>query len=258
MGIAIGGASLGSVVAPPLAVWLAARTGWRGAFLATGLIGAAWVACWCWLSGGMPAETADDNHDGSAPPAQRPALFALLGRLDVWGLALMRFVFDPVFYFYMFWIPKYLSAERHATQEQIGLLTWIPFLALGFSNALGGWVSDGLIRRGMPALSARKLIMAAAALLTLASSLTGRVQSIGLALAMMALLMLAHGFWITNYVTLIGDRFPHGAVGTVMGVAAPWAGWAASWPISTPAPSCSASATGRCGWLRVSCIRRPR
>ena len=103
--------------------------------------------------------------------------------------------------------------------EQIGDLAWIPFLALGISNALGGWASDRLIRSGLPALTARKLIMAAAAFVTVASSLTGYVQTVAMALAMMTLLMFAHGFWITNYVTLISDRFPKSAVGTVMGFA---------------------------------------
>ncbi|MBI4662291.1 MAG: MFS transporter [Verrucomicrobia bacterium] len=258
IGIAIGGASLGAVVAPPFTVWLAAAVGWRGVFLATGVVGVAWVAAW-WLFSrelthasaatvGESASTTErrpparqlSNSISCAPdrrPAlripdgqaanhddletvrpQRPALTALLRRRDVWGLALIRFMVDPVFYFYMFWIPKYLHQERGASMEQIGQLSWIPFLALGISNVAGGWASDRLIRAGVTAFKARRLIMAAAALLTVASSLTGQVRSVGMALAMMALLMLAHGFWVTNYVTLISDRFPHNAVGTVMGI----------------------------------------
>lgn len=213
MGIAIGGASLGAVVAPPLTVWLAKLVGWRGVFWATGLMGAAWVVGWWMLSRGATATT-----EGPAP-VERPSLMTLMRRGDVWGLALMRFIFDPVFYFYMFWIPKYLYQERGVSQQQIGDLVWIPFLALGISNAAGGWVSDRLIRAGLPALTARKAIMAAAALVTIASSLAGQVKTVPMALAMMSLLMFAHGFWITNYVTLISDRFPKNAVGTVMGFA---------------------------------------
>jgi len=213
MGIAIGGASLGAVVAPPLTVWLAKLVGWRGAFLTTGLMGAAWVAGWWLLSRGATA-----TKEGSAT-VERPSLLSLLRRGDVWALALMRFIFDPVFYFYMFWIPKYLHQERGVSQQAIGDLVWIPFLALGISNAVGGWVSDRLIRRGLPALTARKTIMGAAALVTIASSLAGQVRTVPMALAMMSLLMFAHGFWITNYVTLISDRFPKNAVGTVMGFA---------------------------------------
>ena len=138
-------------------------------------------------------------------------------RLDFWGLTMVRFIVDPVFYFYMFWIPKYLSQERGASQAEIGALSWIPFLALGISNVAGGWGSDALVRLGWPAFTARRLIMGLAALLTIASSFVGSVSSVNLALGMMALLMFAHGFWITNYVTLVSERFPPGAVGTVIG-----------------------------------------
>ncbi|MGI6418847.1 MAG: MFS transporter [Thermoguttaceae bacterium] len=219
MGIAIGGSALGAVVAPPLTVWLAALAGWRGVFVATGLIGAGWVGFWWLLS--SQAETLDSESQpagvGEMETGQVP-LSDLLGRVETWGLALMRFIVDPVFYFYMFWIPKYLSQERGVTLEQIGQVTWIPFLALGISNIAGGWVSDWMIRRGLPALAARRWIMAGAAALTLSSSLAGRVQTLGMAITMMSLLMLAHGFWITNYVTVISERFPKGAVGTVMGI----------------------------------------
>ncbi len=136
----------------------------------------------------------------------------------------MRFIVDPVFYFYMFWIPKYLSQERGVTLEQIGQVTWIPFLALGISNIAGGWVSDWMIRRGLPA--AARLDHGGSGR-ALSSSLAGRVQTLGMAITMMSLLMLAHGFWITNYVTVISERFPKG-VGTVMGITgARWARWAA-------------------------------
>lgn len=221
IGFANGGSAFGAVLAPPLAVWLARHATWRGAFVATGLIGAAWVVAWWLLSRGIArgGTATTEARPTAAPQEPRPSFASLLRRTDVWGLAGMRFLFDPVFYFYMFWIPKYLNAERGASQQQIGDLTWIPFLALGISNAAGGWASDRLVRRGLAALTARKTIMGAAAVVTMVSSLTGWVKSLEMALAMMSLLMFAHGFWITNYVTLIGDRFPKSAVGTVMGFA---------------------------------------
>jgi len=213
MGIAIGGASLGAVAAPPLTVWLASSVGWRGVFLATGVFGAAWVIAWWFIASELPRRPMAVTSGGR----DRIAMRDLVKRADVWGLAMVRFMVDPVFYFYMFWIPKYLSAERGVSLEMIGKLSWIPFLALGISNVVGGLASDGLIRGGIPAFKARRLIMAGAALLTVASSFAGSVKGLEAALAMMSLLMFAHGFWITNYVTLISERFPRGAVGTVMG-----------------------------------------
>ena len=99
IGIANGGSAFGAVLAPQLAVWLAGVATWRGAFVATGLIGTIWVVAWCWLSRGLahpPASTAAAGPDVPSQE-QRPALLALLRRLDVWGFALMRFIFDTVF-----------------------------------------------------------------------------------------------------------------------------------------------------------------
>jgi ACS family hexuronate transporter-like MFS transporter len=142
----------------------------------------------------------------------------LFARRELWGLLITRFLLDPVFYFYMFWIPQYLSRERGASLEDIGRLTWIPFLTLGISSLLGGAVSDALVRRGWTIGKARKVVMAAAALLTPVSILTLIAPDSFWAVMLMAVLMFAHGFWMTNYMTLIGDLFPASSVGTVVGL----------------------------------------
>lgn len=219
MGIAIGGASLGAVAAPPVTVRLAAALGWRGPFVLSGLIGAVWVAVWWLLTrdrDGLAVGPTDEAEVQAAP--ELVPLRALLGRADVWGLAVVRFIVDPVFYFYMFWIPKYLVDVRGVSLQTVGAVAWVPFLALGVSNAAGGWASDALVRRGAGPWRARVGLMAAAAVLTVASGFAGRLEGLRDAIAVMSLLMLAHGFWITNYVTLISERYPDGAVGTVMGL----------------------------------------
>jgi ACS family hexuronate transporter-like MFS transporter len=236
IGIAIGGASPGAAVAPPLTAWLVDLFGWPSAFLATGVLGAIWVALW-WIFYHTPASSPfvtdqERAHIESRPEAEAasagaaaqqalppPSILALLGRTDVWGLTIIRFLVDPVFYFYMFWIPKYLDQERGLSLAEIGNLTWIPFFALGIANIVGGWTSDQLIAAGLPSSKARKLVMAAAALLTVSSSMAGYAGSAAAAVAMMTLLMFAHGFWITNYVTVISESFPKNSVATVMGLA---------------------------------------
>lgn len=238
-GIAIGGASLGAVIAPPLVVLLSDHVGWRGAFWTTGILGGIWVVLW-FLFYHAPSQspfiTEKEKELIEADPTEYPAddnvqdqkngdkkdetisYFSLFTRKDVIGLALARFLFDPVFHFYMFWIPKYLEQERGLSLKEIGSLTWIPFFALGVSNILGGFLSDHLITKGMPAPKARRYVMGAAALLTLSSSIAAFVTSVYTAIAMMSLLMFAHGFWITNYVTTIGDTFPKNRVASVMGI----------------------------------------
>ena len=234
IGIAIGGSAVGGVIGPPMTVWLVGLMGWRGVFLATGAIGAIWVTLW-WIFYHAPVSSpflTDEERDliqsrpvtdgavgGKAAPASAsPSLLALLSRRDVWGLSLVRFLVDPVFYFYMFWIPKYLAQERGLSLAAIGQLTWIPFLALGVSNILGGWVSDRLISAGLAPGKARKLVMAAAALLTISSSTAAFAGSAVVTVAIMSLLMFAHGFWITNYVTVISETFDKNSVATVMGL----------------------------------------
>jgi len=229
MGIATsGGSAIGAVVAPPVIVWTVIHSGWRGAFLITGLLGAAWLIVWLFFYS-KPGQSrftsqaeqdyvlvdqAQDNDHGSRPVPWK----SLLRLREVQGLVASRFLFDPVFYFYMFWIPQYLSHARGASLLRIGQLTWIPFLTLGISSVLGGWVSDRMVRTGIPMTKARRQILLLSALLTPISILSVFVHRIETAIALMSVLMFAHGFWITNYMTLIGDLFPRRVVATVVGL----------------------------------------
>lgn len=229
MGIATaGGSAIGAVIAPPLIVWIVLHTGWRGAFLLTGLMGGIWLIFWLLLyskpeqSRFLSQPERDyvllDPDDESAEGGRAIPWKSLLALREVRGIVASRFLFDPVFYFYMFWIPQYLSQARGASLERIGQLTWIPFLTLGIASVCGGWVSDRLVRAGIPVIKARRQILLYAALLTPVSIFCVFVHSIEFAIALMSVLMFAHGFWITNYMTLIGDLFPRRVVATVVGL----------------------------------------
>jgi ACS family hexuronate transporter-like MFS transporter len=231
MGVATtGGSAIGAVLAPPLIVWAAAHTGWRGAFIITGLIGAVWVLFWFWLYR-LPKNSRFTNEaerrfiEQGREPAKSAAregkpwpMRQLLVRRDVAGIALTRFLLDPVFYFYMFWIPQFLNRERGASLEDIGRLAWIPFLTLGISSLLGGALSDRLVRRGWIVTRARKTIMAGAAFLTPVSILAVYTPDATWAVLLLSVLMFAHGFWMTNYMSLIADLFPASTVATVVGL----------------------------------------
>ena len=229
MGIAIGGAALGAVIAPPLTVYMTTMFGWRGTFIATGLIGAIWVLIWLffykkpqksrlitdkertYITGGKKEHEVAKNK--TIP------FKAILQTREAWGLISIRFLLDPVFYFIMFWIPKYLSEERGVSFEQIGNLFWIPFLALGISNMLGGWASDKLINSGLSVNKARKTIMGIAAALTMLTAMTTVASTVGMAIFFISLFMFAHGFWITNYITITSEVFGKRATSTVVGMA---------------------------------------
>jgi ACS family hexuronate transporter-like MFS transporter len=214
IGIANGGSAFGAVIAPPLTALLASRFGWRGAFLATGLFGLAWVAAWL----GAFRLAPDLAAPVSAEARATVPLSTLLADRRVQLILAARFLFDPVFYFYMFWIPQYLSRERGYSLEQIGSYYWIPFLVLGVSNILSGRLSDRLVRRGMAPRKARVSLLTIAALVTPVSCLAWIAPAPEAAIALMSVLMLAHGLWISNFLGLLSDLFPSRAIATVTGL----------------------------------------
>jgi ACS family hexuronate transporter-like MFS transporter len=216
-GIAIGGSAIGAVVAPPLTILIAGHYGWRWSFILPGLFGLVWVLVWVltsWKKKRIPKEM-DEVVSVKNPGI--PFLKILRNR-SAFTFILIRFLLDPVFYFLMFWVPKYLNEERGLSFERVGELFWIPFLALGISNILGGWLSDRLIARNMSVNSARKWVMGVAAVITMVAPFISWVSSVELAIGLMSVLMLAHGFWITNYITAISDVFGQYATSTVVGI----------------------------------------
>ena len=235
IGIAIGGASLGGVAAAA-PDGLAGRPGQlarsvrghgiRGSHLGRGLVDPlprARVVAVRHAGGAGPdrrsPETSPASRPLPAPAAPPPRLAELLARKDVWGLALVRFLVDPVFYFYMFWIPEVPQPGARAVaggDRPVDLDSVLRPGRVQRPGRLGLRPTDRRRHAGRPA---RKLVMAGAALLTISSSAAAFAGSAAAAVAMMSLLMFAHGFWITNYVTRDQRGFPKNAVGTVMGLA---------------------------------------
>jgi ACS family hexuronate transporter-like MFS transporter len=118
----------------------------------------------------------------------------------------------------MFWIPKYLSDARGMELDSIGYVTWIPFLALGVANMLGGWFSDIALRKSGNVNFARKLVMGVGAALTVPVAFVSVIPSTGMIVVVMSLAFFAHGLWITNYITSIGDVFGKTSTSTIVGL----------------------------------------
>jgi ACS family hexuronate transporter-like MFS transporter len=213
VGLATSGAAVGSVLAPPLTVRAEEWLGWRGAFAATAALGALWLLAWVLAFRGVPPAATSPAAD-----AARSSWRTLLARPEVRRLLAARFCFDPVFYFYMFWIPQYLSRERGMSLAAIGALTWIPFVALEVANLGSGYLSDLVVARGLPRRRARLTLMLVAALMTPASFLAALAGTPALAIGLMSVLMFAHGIWITNFMTLIGDTVEPADVATTVGL----------------------------------------
>jgi len=212
-GIAIGGSAIGAVLAPPLTIYVASSFGWRASFIIPAIVGVIWVVSWFLIPWKRYIGT---QREKIVSPSVSFA--SILKNKYLWVFVSIRFLLDPVLYFLMFWVPKYLSEYRGMSFERIGDLFWIPFLALGISNIFGGWISDKLIQRGISINKARKWVMGIAAGLTLCAPFIAFVGSYQFAIALLTLLLFAHGFWITNYITAISDIFGSKATSTVVGL----------------------------------------
>lgn len=237
VGIYTAGATIGATIAPPLVVFLAARYGWRGAFVVTGAAGLLWIVPWLWLYRTprehpriTPEELALIEAHGTQPEPAAPIAGgtagwgALLRRREAWLLTLMRLITDPVWYFYLFWFPKYLSDARGLTLIQVASLVWVVYLAADVGSIFGGWSSGRLIRRGATPVQARKWVMTGAALLLPVTVLVAFVESPHLALAFASIAALAHLTWMVTLTTLVTDLFPAASVATVFGVIAAGSG----------------------------------
>src|SRR5262249_34018188 len=147
------GTAVGAVVAPPLIAAILIYGDWRWIFLATGLIGLAW-AFWWWLSYTPSAATAD-----GASRTEHKSSFRwtdLLRTRQVWGLVLAKFLSDAAWYFYLFWLPKYLYDARGFDIKAVGAFAWMPSAAAGVGCLLGGWFSSYLVARQFSLNVARK------------------------------------------------------------------------------------------------------
>jgi len=217
IGIAIGGSALGAVIAPLFCVYLINLIGWRGIFMVTGGFGFVWLIIWLLLP--KNKNKLLDKKTNNIKQVVNPIkiIKSLLKVKETWVFIIIRFSLDPIFYFWMFWIPKYLNESRGADISQIGKLFWIPFLALGISNMLGGWISDSVLKKTSSLNKARKYLMGIAALLTIPVLLVRVLPSMVAVIAVISLAFFAHGLWITNYITSIGDIFGKTATSSIVG-----------------------------------------
>ena len=225
-GIANAGSTMGAVLAPPVVAWIALRWGWRAAFLFTGALGFLWLFAWLAFYR-LPAEHPRISREelnliqeGEADQTLQPMSWAsLLRRRQAWGLILSRFFCDPVWWFYVFWLPEYLKRTRGFGLAEIGRFSWIPFLACGVGSFLGGAMSGALIERGYPTLTSRKIVMVASTVVMLAGLPAVYASTPTGCLALISLTVFAYGCWSPNILALAADMFPTRVVASVSGLA---------------------------------------
>ena len=214
-GIFNSGSSLGAVLAPPLVATIVWTWGWRPMFVVVGATGLAWVCVWYRVYRKAPAPAGD--HAFSAPPRVF-SLPTLLTDRAVWGLMVNRFLSDPIWWFYAFWLPQYLTQSRGFSLTQIGQTAWVPFAFAGAGGWCGGFASDALVRRGVAPVKARKIVMVIGSCLMLCGLPAFQVRSNALALALISVVVFGFTGWSSNILSIATDFFPAETVGQVTGL----------------------------------------
>jgi MFS transporter, ACS family, hexuronate transporter len=211
-GLLNAGSSIGAMIAPFLVTWLYLQLSWRGAFFICGVLGLIWIVPW-WLIYRplLPLEAAQAEKD-SEPVWKRYFRYP-----QSWGLMLSRFLSDPVWWFYLFWLPAYLVEARGFSLQEMALVAWMPYLAADLGAMAGGWLSGHLIARGWDVLAARRAVMLPAAAVMPVSLLVPGAGST-MCIALICLVTFAHMVWKTNLSTVTNDLYPTRVVGTVSGL----------------------------------------
>jgi ACS family hexuronate transporter-like MFS transporter len=218
------GANIGAVFAPLTVPWLAANYGWQSAFIVTGAIGFVWLAGW-WLIYRSPEEhprvsERELSYIRSDPPdaAKSVPWLVLFPKKETWAFAFGKALTDPIWWFYLFWLPKYLQEAFHLTLTQIALPVMVVYNISSLGSVAGGWLSGMLIKRGKTANFARKTAMLTCALAVLPVLYAPYCKSLWVVVGLVGLATAAHQGWSANLFTTASDMFPRAAVGSVVGI----------------------------------------
>jgi ACS family hexuronate transporter-like MFS transporter len=220
MGIINAGTAVGAVIAPPLiavvlthANWLGLAP-WRWVFFLTGALGLLWTIWW-WRSYFTPEK---QNNFSSASAETKISLAQLLQHRETWAVVFAKFLSDGAWYFYLFWLPKYLFDAFQLDIKTAGSIGWIPYAASGVGCLVGGGFSSWLLKRGMSVNWSRKLALGASAALMPWVMLVPQLHSVGWVIFIFSLAFFGQQSWSTLVMILPTDMISKRAVGTVAGL----------------------------------------
>ena len=223
-GIFNAGSNVGAIVTPIVAPWIALTWGWEWAFIAIGSLGFVWLIFWLMMYRDpehhpkvSPAELAYIRSDPIEATSAVPFL-PLLKHRQTWAFIIGKFMTDPIWWFYLYWLPKFLDAEYGIRLSQIALPLITIYLIADVGSVGGGWVSSALIKRGWSVNKGRKTAMLIAALLIVPTMFAPRATNLWVAVAIVSVAAAAHQWWSANIFTTASDMFPRRAVATVVGL----------------------------------------
>lgn len=223
-GIFNAGSNVGAIAAPLLVPWITYTWGWYEAFVITGALGFVWLAAWLLLYRDperhprlRPAELAYIRSD--PPESSEPvAWLSLLRHRQTWAFFLGKAMTDPVWWFYLFWLPKFLDARWGVTLAGLAAPLVVIYLVAGVGSVGGGWLSSALIKRGATVNRGRKLTMLLAALLIVPTMFAPHVGNLWVAVGIVSVAAAAHQWWSANLFTTASDMFPRRVVASVVGI----------------------------------------
>lgn len=211
MAIVNAASATGSIIAPPLVIWLQLRFGWQTTFLATGAMGLGWLVLW------LLFYKKPERHD-EIQFERKIKWLELLRYRQVWAIVLSRFLADPVWWLYLTWLPLYLYNARGFSLQQIGMFAWVPYVAADAGSLTGGWMSGHLMMRGWSANEARRAVIIGGTILMSAGILAAKSESAFGALGLIAVVLFGFQSWIGNVQTMPSDFFPEDVVASVAGL----------------------------------------
>jgi ACS family hexuronate transporter-like MFS transporter len=222
-GIFNSGTNIGAMLTPFMVPWITLHYGWRMAFVVTGALGFLWLIAW--LAMYRTPEThpqltrAELDHIRSDPPepTARIPWLQLLPHRQTWAFAIGKFLTDPIWWFYLFWLPDFLYKAHGITGSGIMLPLFVVYQMATIGSIGGGWLSSSLIKRGWSINSSRKSAMLICALAVVPIVFASKVSGLWPAVILVGLAAAGHQGWSANIFTLASDTFPRRAVGSVVG-----------------------------------------
>jgi len=223
-GIFNSGTNAGATIAPLVVPWIAIRLGWQFAFLFTGVFSVIWIVCWLSVYRKPHEDTrlsqAELSHILSDPaePAAQLSWSELLIHRQTWAFVLGKFLTDPIWWFFLFWLPKFFSSVHGVTLMGLGLPLIVIYNCATIGSIFGGWLPAHFLKAGWSANRARKTAMLICACAVIPVLLAARVQSLWAAVIVISIAVAAHQGWSANLFTLVSDLFPKNAVASVVGI----------------------------------------
>ena len=224
-GILNSGANVGAILAPLIVPWVTVRYGWHMAFVTTGIVGVFWIPWWYRQyrkPTDHPTLTADElryiYRDAAAETGPSAPWGRLLRCRQTWAFAIAKFFTDPIWYFYLFWLPSYFSAKFNLDLSHLGLPLIVVYNVSAIGSIGGGWLPAPFRQLGLSPNYARFAAMLFCAILVVPIFAAAGVKSVWTAIALVSIAAGAHQGWSANLFTTVSDIFPRSAVGSVVGI----------------------------------------